>query len=139
MSTRKYPRYAIVGVGAVVFKGDKVLLVKRGRDPGKGLWSFPGGVVNAGETLRDAVLRELYEETGLRGNVLKLVQVEEVIVRENRTVKYHYVVLYYLVEASGFLRQGGDAEEVKWIKIEEALASSRVSSVVKRVLRRLVK
>jgi len=139
VSTRKYPRYAIVGVGAVVFKGDKVLLVKRGRDPGKGLWSFPGGVVNAGETLRDAVLRELYEETGLRGNVLKLVQVEEVIVRENRTVKYHYVVLYYLVEASGFLRQGGDAEEVKWIKIEEALASSRVSSVVKRVLRRLVK
>lgn len=139
MSTRKYPRYAIVGVGAVVFKGDKVLLVKRGRDPGKGLWSFPGGVVNAGETLRDAVLRELYEETGLRGNVLKLVQVEEVIVRENRTVKYHYVVLYYLVEASGFLRQGGDAEEVKWIKIEEALASSGVSSVVKRVLRRLVK
>jgi len=139
VSTRKYPRYAIVGVGAVVFKGDKVLLVKRGRDPGKGLWSFPGGVVNAGETLRDAVLRELYEETGLRGNVLKLVQVEEVIVRENRTVKYHYVVLYYLVEASGFLRQGGDAEEVKWIKIEEALASSGVSSVVKRVLRRLVK
>ncbi|RLE94819.1 MAG: hypothetical protein DRN04_01875 [Thermoprotei archaeon] len=87
VSTRLYPKFAIAAVGAVVLKNGRILLIKRGKEPGKGLWSIPGGAVQAGERLEEAVLRELYEETGLTGKVGELIHIEEAIIREDSKVK----------------------------------------------------
>ena len=67
---RHYPDQPLVGVGAVVFKGDEVLLVRRGQEPALGSWSLPGGLVELGETLAAAIQRELAEETGLTVTLL---------------------------------------------------------------------
>ncbi|MBC7104774.1 MAG: NUDIX domain-containing protein, partial [Firmicutes bacterium] len=66
---REYPKYALVGVGAVVIEGGRVLLIERGAEPAKGLWSVPGGLVDPGESLKDAVAREVREECGLEVEV----------------------------------------------------------------------
>lgn len=65
---REYPEQPIAGVGALIVHEGKLLLVKRGVDPAKGKWSIPGGAVELGERMRDAVVREVKEECGLRGN-----------------------------------------------------------------------
>ena len=70
-SSRKYPQNPIVGVGAVVLRGEKILLVKRGNEPFKGEWSIPGGKQKVSETVVEAVKREIYEETGIRIKKLK--------------------------------------------------------------------
>ena len=65
MNNRRYPAHPLVGVGAIIFQGGRVLLAERGKEPLKGWWSLPGGLVETGEVLRDAVCREVLEETGL--------------------------------------------------------------------------
>lgn len=138
MSTRIYPKYAITAVGAVVLNDNKILLVKRGKEPGKSLWSIPGGAVNAGEKLKEAVLRELREETGLTGEVSDLIHVEEVIVRENNRIKYHYVILYYLVtNVKGRLKSSSDVLEAKWFDLTEAYSLENITSGTKKVLNKI--
>ena len=135
VSTRLYPKYAIVAVGAVVLKNGRILLIKRGKEPGKGLWSIPGGAVQAGERLEEAVLRELYEETGLTGKVGELSHIEEAIIREDSKVKYHYVILYYTVaNISGYLRASGDVTEVRWFSLTEAESLKNITPGTKKVL-----
>ncbi|RLE80987.1 MAG: hypothetical protein DRJ52_05140 [Thermoprotei archaeon] len=138
MSTRIYPKYAITAVGAVVLNDNKILLVKRGKEPGKSLWSIPGGAVNAGEKLKEAVLRELREETGLTGEVSDLIHVEEVIVRENNRIKYHYVILYYLVtNVKGRLKSSSDVIEAKWFDLTEACSLENITPGTKKVLNKI--
>ena len=135
---RVYPSYAIVGVGAVVIKNDSILLIKRGYPPGKGYWAVPGGVVEAGEKLTEAVLRELEEETGLTGDVVGVVHVDEIVVKENSNVKYHYVLIDFLISnAKGKLRPGGDAVDVNYFKLNEALSLANVSKTTKRLIKRI--
>lgn len=94
---RDYPPRPIVGVGAVIFQGDRVLLVKRGHEPSAGLWSIPGGAVRLGETLSRALRREVAEEAGLKVRLGPLVAVCERIFRDQGgRVQYHYVLLDYL-------------------------------------------
>jgi len=139
VSTREYPRYAIVGVGAVVMKNSKVLLIKRAYPPAEGMWAIPGGVVEAGERLAEAVVRELEEETGLRGRPIGVIYVDEVIVREGPSVRYHYVLLDFLVvDVVGSLRPGGDAAAVSWFDLSEIPERDDVTLATKRLAKRLI-
>ena len=94
------PQHPVVGVGAVVFDGDRVLLVKRGKEPLRGRWLIPGGTVERGETLTDAIVREVQEETGLTVRAGEVVLVFDHIEREAGgagagAVQYHYVIVDY--------------------------------------------
>lgn len=121
---RRYPDRPVVGVAGVVFCGEEVLLVKRGREPSKGLWSLPGGAVELGEGLAAACAREVLEETGVRVRVGPLAEVFERIARDGQgRVEYHYVLLDYLCQAA---RQepvaGDDAAEARWATMDQLAA-----------------
>lgn len=118
---RSYPPRPVTAVGAIVIRGDSVLLVRRGRAPQIGLWSLPGGGLELGESVRDGVAREVREETALEVCVGELVEVFERVVRDaSGEVEYHYVVLDYLCEAvSGDVAAGDDADEAAWVPKDE--------------------
>ncbi len=91
---REYPDSPVVGVGAVIIKDGKVLIVKRGKEPGYGRWSIPGGAVHLGEKLAPAVEREVLEETGLVVESGEVVEVYEPLIRDEKgRVRYHYVLI----------------------------------------------
>ncbi|HET8578825.1 MAG TPA: NUDIX hydrolase [Methylomirabilota bacterium] len=119
---REFPDAPRVGVGAVVLDGDRVVLVKRGRPPGEGKWSIPGGLVGLGERLEDAAIREVEEECGLRVKILGLCGVIDRIVRADGTepVQYHWVIIDYVAAVtSGALSAGSDAAEARWVPLGE--------------------
>lgn len=132
---REYPAYPIPGVGALITDGKRVLLVKRGAEPGKGLWALPGGCPRVGERLEEALVREVKEETGLEVRPKRVVGVFDVIVRDERgKVKYHYVLIDFEVEViGGSLRPGGDAVEVRWFTPEE-LSKIPLSRTTRKLL-----
>jgi len=113
---REYPSAPLVGVGALIVEGGRVLLVQRGRPPAPGKWSIPGGLVHVGESIRAAVRREVAEECGLDVEVHGLVGVVDRIVRDAEgRVQYHYVLLDYLARpAGGTARAGSDARALRW-------------------------
>ncbi len=118
-----YPAYPIIGVGAVVLKNNSILLVRRGNPPGKRLWSVPGGKLNVGEDIREGVARELNEETGLVGEIVDLLDIFQIIIRDGRGgVKYHYVIFDFLIRVNGgALRPGSDALDARFFNLNEAL------------------
>ena len=118
---REYPEAPLPAVSGVVFDEiGRVLLIRRGSEPARGKWSLPGGVVGLGESLEDALKRELLEECGLRVEVGSLVSVASRIGRgTGRQVRYHFVLLDYLCTGfGGVLRAGSDASDVKWVNVE---------------------
>ncbi len=113
---REYPKQPIVGAGGVVIHRGRVLLVLRAREPLKGRWSIPGGLVEVGEELRAAVKRELKEETGLEVEPLDLIEVFDRIQREGRRVRYHFVIVDFLCRLkSGKLRPDSDVLDARWV------------------------
>jgi 8-oxo-dGTP diphosphatase len=112
--TREYPARPILGVGAVVVSDGRALLIKRGNEPAKGVWSIPGGMVEIGETIHDAVGREIREETGLEIEVADRLSILERVFRDDSgRVRYHYVLIdYRAVPVGGTLCAASDAAEV---------------------------
>lgn len=119
--SRQYPDRPILGVGALIFRGDRILLVERGKEPLKGYWSLPGGVVETGETLEQAVRREVTEETGLAIEILEVLEIFERIMRDaTGRAEYHYVLLDYLcLSPEGEAVAASDASMVRWVREEE--------------------
>ena len=121
---REYPETPLVGVGAIIIEGDQVALVKRGHAPLQGRWSIPGGVLEVGETLKKAAVREALEETGLTIEPGELLGVfERVLPDEQGRMKYHYVLIDFLCRrVTGELAAGDDAEDVRWFRRDELAA-----------------
>jgi len=136
---REYPDIPLISVGAVVVDGDEILLIKRGYPPSAGSWSIPGGLVNAGEKLEEAVLRELYEETNVRGAEPRLIGLTEVLIWSGNVVKYHYVIADFLVKPlSRDVVAGGDAIDAKFFKISEALRELKLTLSTKKLIEYIV-
>jgi 8-oxo-dGTP diphosphatase len=112
---RLYPARPLVGVGAVVWDGGRVLLERRGKPPAEGTWSLPGGLIEIGETAEDAVRREVVEECGIEVKVGPVLGLFEPIHRDqDGRVRYHFVVVDFLARYhSGELRAGDDAAELR--------------------------
>lgn len=117
---RKYPEHPIIGVAAIVLRGDDVLLVQRGREPAKGLWGLPGGMLELGETVAEGVRREVLEECGVEVEIGPLVGVFEPMQRaDDGRLRYHYVVLDYLARyVGGELQAADDADDARWVALE---------------------
>jgi len=111
-----YPNRPLIGVGVIVFKEDRVLLIRRGKPPREGQWSLPGGRQRLGERIEEAAAREVREETGLEIAVGPLVDVVDSITRDaGDAVQYHYTLIDLLAEwRAGEARAGHDAAEVVW-------------------------
>ena len=118
---REYPSKPVVGVGAVVVRDGKALLIKRGHEPRKGEWSLPGGLVELGESLVDALRREVLEEAGLEITVGAHIETFDRIHRDAEgRVRFHFVIVDYLcVAADGEAVAGTDADAVAWASAEE--------------------
>jgi ADP-ribose pyrophosphatase YjhB (NUDIX family) len=133
---REYPARPIVGVGAVILDGDRVLLVRRAREPLKGEWSIPGGAVESGETLEAAIAREVLEETGLEVEVGGVITVLDRIRpdREGRA-RYHYVLIDFVCRSiGGAAACASDVDAVEWVSIAD-LPRFRLNDVTARVIR----
>jgi ADP-ribose pyrophosphatase YjhB (NUDIX family) len=106
----------LLGVGALIFRRRSILLVERGREPLKGYWSLPGGLVETGEKLERALEREIMEETGLRIRQLSMFEVFERIMHDaSGRAEYHYVLIDYVCKAAGTPRAGDDVSRVAWV------------------------
>ncbi|HEX6805319.1 MAG TPA: NUDIX hydrolase [Terriglobales bacterium] len=124
MMRREYPKQPLVGVGALIIHQRRVALIKRGHAPLLGEWSIPGGMLELGESVRQAAEREALEETGLRVRAIELLGVFDRVIPddENRTL-YHYVLIDFLCEVvSGELQAAGDAADARWFTADEVKA-----------------
>ena len=123
-TSRRYPERPIVGVGALILRKDSILLVERGRQPLKGYWSLPGGVLELGEQLGAAIVREVKEETGLDVQPVGVVEIFERILRDKAgKPEYHYVLVDYMCKVvGGELKAGDDSAKAEWVKRKDLAA-----------------
>ena len=134
---REFPLTPLVGVGAVVVDKGRVLVVRRGREPLKGRWSLPGGLLEVGEPLTAGVVREISEETSLTVEPVELIELLDRIYREGERVRYHYVIADYLCRVvSGQLKAASDADAVRWVERAEwnSLSALELDPITVRVI-----
>lgn len=119
--SRSYPERPYVGVGVVVLRGDEVLLIQRGKPPKAGDWSIPGGAQHLGETVAEAALREVREETGLAVRLGERLGVVDSIQRDEAgRVAFHYTLVDFAAHwVAGEPVAGDDAADVAWVRIDE--------------------
>ena len=130
---RAYPTRPIVGVGVVVWHGDQVLLVRRGKAPRWGQWSLPGGAQHLGETVAEAACREVREEVGLDLALGDIIATVDLIERDpEQRVRYHYTLVDFIAEApDATLQPGSDAADARWFSIAEVEALGLWSETVR--------
>jgi len=137
---REYPEAPIVAVGVVVKRDDKVLLVRRLNEPSRGRWSLPGGVVELGETVREAARREVREECGLQVEAGEVLPVVDNIVRDDEAgrIRFHYVLVDLLAEyIGGGLAAVSDISDARWVReeeLEELDVTEKARELVQKVL-----
>ena len=142
--SREYPDRPVVGVGGVVIDGGRAVLIRRGTEPLRGEWSIPGGTIEIGETIEEAVRRELQEETGLEVRVLELIEFFDriyfgdgsMLAKDKKKPRFHYVIADYLCEkVSGEPRPGSDVTDLAFAREEELgkfQLTGKATSVLKR-------
>jgi ADP-ribose pyrophosphatase YjhB (NUDIX family) len=122
----------------IIREGPRLVLVQRDKEPSKGLWSFPGGAVELGESLHDAARREAWEETNLQVELGQVATVIDHVVHDERgRVQYHYVIIDYLARPiGGSLQAGTDVRDARWFSLDElrALAMTEKASQLARQL-----
>jgi len=120
---RKYPGQPVVGVGVVIVEYGRLVLVRRGAEPALGKWSFPGGAVELGETVRDAAVREAKEECGLEVELVEdrpMDAYDILTMDESGRLRYHYVLLQFLAQPKeGALKPTSDVTDTRWVPLEE--------------------
>jgi 8-oxo-dGTP diphosphatase len=118
---REFPKAPLVGVGAIIIENGRVVLVKRAHPPLQDQWSIPGGVLEVGELVGEAAVREAREETGLTVEPGELLGVYDRVLRDaNGRVQYHYVLIDFLCHrVAGELAAAGDADQARWFTREE--------------------
>lgn len=136
---REYPEAPIVAVGAIILQGSRIVLVRRGNEPSPGLWTFPGGAIELGEPIHEAVRREVLEETGLLvevGEVLTVI--DHVVLGEQGRPRYHYVIIDFLVRAvGGTLQAGSDVDAACWATLAD-LEGLEMTEKAGQIARRLL-
>lgn len=134
---REYPDAPLIGVGALILDGDRIVLARRGKEPSCGEWSIPGGLVHLGETLQEAVTREALEETGLQVEPQRLVELlERIFPDENGRIRYHYVLADFSCKVvGGSLKAGSDASEVAWAEAS-GLEDFNLAPITLKVIRK---
>lgn len=134
---REYPGAPVVGVGGVVIRDERALLIKRGSAPLEGQWSIPGGTLELGESLQDGVRRELLEETGIEVRVGQLIEVFDRIFRDaSGKIQYHFVIVDYLCEpVSGEASAASDVTATAWVS-EADLSDYKLTEAATRVIRK---
>ncbi len=134
--SREYPDRPFVGVGVVVWRGDEVLLIERGKGPRTGSWSLPGGMQELGETVRETAQREIREETNIEIEVTALLDVVDLVRRDDDgRVHFHYTLVDFTAEwRSGEAVAGTDAAAVRWVRLED-LDAYRLWDETQRVIR----
>ncbi len=139
MPTDEYPDSPQIAVGAVVIRDEKVLLVKRRKPPGKGLWSIPGGRVELGETLKEAAEREVKEEARVIIRAKDPVYTFDLIDRDKQGyIRFHYVIVDLLADyVSGKPNASSDACEARWVTPRE-LEELPVSRITREFLKKII-
>src|SRR5579863_5075109 len=134
---RRYPKRPLVGVGAIILRRGRILMAQRGKEPLKGWWSLPGGALEIGESLKDAVCREVREETGLEILPLSVFEIFERIIRDaDGAPEYHYVLIDYLCRVTGgTLCAGDDVCRVEWVR-RSGLAALQITEGTLGVIER---
>jgi 8-oxo-dGTP diphosphatase len=143
MSNRRYPIHPIPGVGAIVVGTEGVLLARRDKAPGTGLWSIPGGGVELGETQIESVIREVKEETGVDCEVLELVSTFDLITKDDAgAIEYHFLLNHYLAKAiTEKTRPENHDGEVSWFhpdKLPTDMASPRIETLINSQRKRIL-
>lgn len=118
---RLYPDQPIIGIGVVIVHEEKIVLIKRSNEPARGKWTIPGGLVDLGEPMANAVIREAMEETCLEVDNPRLIDVVGHVEHDpDGKVKYHYVIIDYLVNIrGGSISAASDAAELRWVPFDE--------------------
>jgi 8-oxo-dGTP diphosphatase len=135
--SREYPAHPVVGVGAVIVRDGKALIVKRAHEPRKGEWSLPGGHLHLGESLEDAARREVKEETGLEVELGPIIETFDRVHRDgDGRIRYHFVIIDYVCWSDGGeAMAGSDAEAVAWVTADD-IDSYQVNAHAKEVILR---
>jgi len=137
--SRMYPSTPLLGVGIVVKKENQILLVKRAHEPKKGLWALPGGMVNLGEPVRTAAIREVKEECSIEIDLEDIISVIDLIDKDDSgKIKYHFVLIDFSAHyVSGELKAASDALDAVWVSSEE-LVNYDIPELSRKVISKVI-
>ncbi len=139
MPGREYPAYPLVGVGALIHKEGRVLMIRRRFEPNKGKWSLPGGLVEVGEAPEDAARREVREELGLEAVVESLLQVANEVIKDDQgRVRYHFILVDYLIRPlDGEVVLNEESEEFAWFE-PSAVAALNTTENTRKIIAKFI-